>query len=197
MVKKFEGLLAERLEPIYVDNVADIARGAPNPELLAIRRESENQKFQLVLEHYKVLDSDPSTQRNELVWHLLREFVVGFQIAAPSSRTGRHKVWDFRREGFLVFEMGRVIADTDSTAADAARVLAGKEPWKTICHQAGGGSDPAETLRSRYYLARRRKKLSQTANVLYAREKNNPQLAGLYDAVLMGLAVELPHRSYV
>lgn len=195
MTKKLEGKLNERLEPIFLGLISEDEARERRAPLIA-------ERMALILEHYQITGASPEQQMTALAHCLLRDYVKGFQVADPNKKVGAKGVWNAVRTSFLVCEMERCMAETKPhrLADEAARLLADREPWKTICamstHDKTGYrkgkrlDETAETLRHRYSAVKR------TAPD-FARRKYERQISGRrlskydsYDSALLSLAAQ-------
>jgi len=189
MAKELKRKLNERLEPIFLGLISEDEARERRAPLVA-------ERMALILEHYRITDANPDQQMTALAHCLLRDYVRGFQVADPNKTVGAKGVWNAVRVSFLVCEMERCMAETKPprTAKGAAKLLAQKEPWKTICamsaHEGKGDrlDETAETLRRRYSASKR------TAPD-FARRKYQRQISGRrlgkhdsYGSMLLSLA---------
>jgi hypothetical protein len=198
MAAKFKGKLNQRLEPIFFGIISEEEARQQRAPLIA-------ERLALILEHYGIADTNHEQQMTKLAHCLLRDFVKGFQVADPYKSVGAKSVWNVVRRSFLVCEMERCIAQTTPprTELEAARLLAQKEPWKTICamgaHQKGGSrlDEAAETLRRRYSISKR-------STPDFARRQYERQITGRrrnkfdsYDSMLLHIAKSDPRLPFI
>jgi hypothetical protein len=186
--KKFTGSLNEPFEPILLGLITEQEARSQRQPLL-------NEKLALILKHYGIAERDSEYQMEALAHCLLRDFVPGFQVADPNKGVGRKQVWNVVRLSFLVCEMRRCISQTTipRTELAAARILAKKDPWKTICamtsheKQGDGEDERAETLRRLYTTAKG--KTPDFASRKYERQKAGRPLNKFdsYDSMLKSL----------
>lgn len=193
MTKELTGKLNERLEPIFLGLVSE-------DEAMARRAQLVAERMALILEHYRITDANPDQQMTVLANCLLRDYVKGFQVADPNKTVGAKSVWNVVRVSFLVCEMERCMAETNPRRREdeAAKLLARREPWKTICamsthdkasyRQGNRLDETAESLRRRY-------SVSKLTAPDFARRQYERQISGRrrskydsYDSMLMSLA---------
>lgn len=193
MAKELKGKLNERLEPIFLGVISEDEATERRARLVA-------ERMALILEHYAIADADPLQQMTALAHCLLRDYVKGFQVADPNKTVGAKSVWNVARVSFLVCEMERCMAETNPRRLEdeAAKLLAGREPWKTICamsthdkaaYRKGDRLDEtAETLRRRYSASKHT--APDFAHRKYERQISGRRLSKYdsYDSMLLSLA---------
>ena len=193
--KKFTGELAEPLKPMFLGGL--LSTGAFGAEDLGARMESERGKLRMVAKHYGVEHPDLNTQTRYVALALAREFVPGFKVADPNKSDGRPQVWTELREGFLIVEMEKEIRRGNKCSVSvAASKLSKRTPWKQIC-QLAGTNNAAETLRKRYYRARKTNcwQAILRNSLAYVERVNQPD-DGAYANVLNSLHNQIPKTSY-
>ena len=119
------------------------------------RTELEVRKLSLLLAEYNI-DSENPIKWFLLAWHLAKDYEPGFQEDRQTKK-GRPGKWTFSRLLRLNQEFYEIInGNPRKTVANAASILAKKEPWKSFVSQ--DGSDcfkRAESLRKQYNTFRR------------------------------------------
>lgn len=199
MKPKFSGELAEPLTAIFRGGL--IGTGPCRDTDVQKRVETESRKLSLLATHYGVEHADLNTQTLFVALALAREFVPGFKVADPNKKNGRPQVWTEIREAFLVVEMEREIEfrHHDNSASEAAKKLAKRKPWSTLCERAGSSDEPAEALRARYFRAKKKNNWAAILRQSLAYERlpeNESEKLSSYEQMLNSLSEDFPVSSY-
>jgi len=146
--KKFKGKLAARIEPRLFGGV--LFPDDEEEEKLRKWNEEDNEKIQLLMEHYGI-EAGPYSFKF-LVLALARDFVPGFK---EKKIKGRPIKWTTTRKGYLTVEIERLIDNNKAKGVkDAAKLLSQVEPWSSFLDEKVSNEstpDPQEVLRSMYF----------------------------------------------
>jgi hypothetical protein len=146
--KKFKGKLAARIEPRLLGGV--LFPDDEEEEKIRKWNEEDNEKIQLLMEHYGV-EAGPNSFKF-LVLALARDFVPGFQ---EKRKKGRKTKWTVHRKGLLTVEIERLIENNKAKGvSEAAKVLSKIEPWSSFLEEKISNEstpDPQEVLRNMYF----------------------------------------------
>ena len=190
MTKKFDGVLAEPLPPIFIQPMrVFLGLDGSSPEEKEARERLLKQKIALIKQHYGIDESTHEKSMEQLAYRLLKDFVPGFQVANPHAVKGRPLVWSPFRISFLVREMNVCMAEKKRSASDAANLLAKREPWKALCAMTKAEENPAEVLRKKFTDARDlTDPAHMSAAIIRASEDEGRSPAGTYAMTLSQLA---------
>lgn len=193
--KKFSGELAEPLKPMFRGGL--FSTGQSEEADARERAEILLRKLQALAAHYGVENQDLNLQTLYVALALAKEFVPGFKVADPNKRDGRPEVWTDIREGFLIVEIDKEMERGSKCGVSiAALKLSKRTPWKEICKLAGS-KDARETLRKRYYSARKTNRWQAILRDSQAYEKLvNQTDDGVYAQMLHSLHKDIPKTMY-
>jgi hypothetical protein len=149
MNKKFKGQLADRHDPRVTINWLNRERDLRKWD----RDDVEN--LWLLCDEYGIQPDEHMFVGLTLA--LARDFVPAFK---ERIRTGRKKKWTVAHEKYLLIDIERCVEEGSASVAEAARILAEQEPWRSFLEardKIDPDPNPGEALRRRYNEVKRSK----------------------------------------